>query len=51
MNEVELKRIPGTRDIYTIGSSDRVVHVLLDPVKLAGLIKVSLFYLEEEAYE
>jgi multidrug efflux pump subunit AcrB len=34
--EAELKRVKGTRDIYTIGSADRVIHVLLDPVKLAG---------------
>ncbi|MDY6943969.1 MAG: efflux RND transporter permease subunit, partial [Pseudomonadota bacterium] len=34
--EVELKRIPGTRDIYTVGGPDRVVHVQVDPVALAG---------------
>jgi len=34
--ESELKRIPGTRDIYTIGAPDQVVHVLLDPQALAG---------------
>ena len=34
--ETELKRVPGTRDIYTIGGPDRVVHVLLDPSKLSG---------------
>jgi multidrug efflux pump subunit AcrB len=34
--EVELKRVPGTRDIYTIGGADRVVHVLLDPQKMSG---------------
>jgi len=34
--ETELQRVPGTRDIYTIGGPDRVVHVTLDPVKLAG---------------
>jgi multidrug efflux pump subunit AcrB len=34
--ESELKRVPGTRDIYTIGTPDRVVHVLLDPQALAG---------------
>lgn len=34
--EVELKRVPGTRDIYTVGAPDRVVHVLLDPRRLAG---------------
>jgi len=34
--EAELKRVAGTRDIYTIGGPDRVVHVLPDPDKLAG---------------
>ncbi len=34
--EAELKRVNGTRDIYTIGGPEQVVHVLLDPVKLAG---------------
>ncbi len=34
--ESELKRVKGTRDIYTIGGPDQVVHVLLDPHKLAG---------------
>jgi multidrug efflux pump subunit AcrB len=34
--ESELKRVPGTRDIYTIGSPKRVVRVLLDPQALAG---------------
>jgi multidrug efflux pump subunit AcrB len=34
--ESELKRVPGTRDIYTIGNPDRVVQVLLDPQALAG---------------
>ncbi|RDH83326.1 MAG: multidrug transporter AcrB [endosymbiont of Escarpia spicata] len=34
--ESELKRVPGTRDIYTIGNPDRVVHVELDPQALAG---------------
>ena len=34
--EAELKRVPGTRDIYTIGATDRVVHVLPDPARLAG---------------
>ncbi len=34
--ETELKRVKGTRDIYTIGGPDQVVHVLLDPAKLAG---------------
>lgn len=34
--ETELQRVPGTRDIYTIGGPDRVVHVVPDPAKLAG---------------
>ncbi|MDH5258527.1 MAG: efflux RND transporter permease subunit, partial [Gammaproteobacteria bacterium] len=34
--ESELKRVPGTRDIYTIGGTDKVAHVLLDPQRLAG---------------
>ena len=34
--EAELKRVPGTRDIYTIGSTERVVSVLLDPQALSG---------------
>ncbi len=34
--ETELKRVAGTRDLYTIGAPDRVVRVLFDPAKLAG---------------
>ncbi|MGM0593657.1 MAG: efflux RND transporter permease subunit [Pseudomonadota bacterium] len=34
--EAELKRVKGTRDIYTIGGPDQVVHVKLDPVRLSG---------------
>ncbi|MFN2349449.1 MAG: efflux RND transporter permease subunit [Thioalkalivibrio sp.] len=34
--ESELKRVPGTRDIYTIGGPDHVVHVLLDPQRVSG---------------
>jgi len=34
--EVELKRVPGTRDIYTIGDPERVVKVTLDPQALAS---------------
>ena len=34
--ETELKRIKGTRDIFTVGGADQVVHVLLDPVKMSG---------------
>ncbi|MBE9568045.1 MAG: efflux RND transporter permease subunit [Proteobacteria bacterium] len=34
--ETELKRIRGTRDIYTIGSPKRVLHVVLDPQALSG---------------
>ncbi len=34
--EAELKRVPGTRDIYTIGAPTRIVSVHLDPDALAG---------------
>ncbi|MGF1644757.1 MAG: efflux RND transporter permease subunit [Thiotrichales bacterium] len=34
--EAELKRVPGTRDIYTIGGPENVVAVKLDPVRMAG---------------
>ena len=34
--ESELKRVTGSRDIYTIGGPQQVVHVLLDAEKLAG---------------
>ncbi|HRO27993.1 MAG TPA: efflux RND transporter permease subunit, partial [Luteimonas sp.] len=34
--ETELKRIPGTRDVYTIGAPERAVMVTLDPTRLAS---------------
>jgi multidrug efflux pump subunit AcrB len=34
--EAELKRVKGTRDIYTVGGPDNVVHVELDPLRMAG---------------
>ncbi|MEQ6341074.1 MAG: efflux RND transporter permease subunit [Gammaproteobacteria bacterium] len=34
--EAQLKRVPGTRDIYTVGGPDRVVHVQLDPKRMAA---------------
>jgi len=34
--EVELKRVPGTRDIYTLGGPDNVVRIQLDPQRLAA---------------
>jgi multidrug efflux pump subunit AcrB len=34
--EAELKRVPGTRDIYTIGAPTRLLSVRLDPEALAG---------------
>jgi len=34
--EAELKRVPGTRDIYTIGGADRVVRVVPDAARLSG---------------
>ncbi len=34
--ETEIKRVPGTRNVYTIGSPDSLIRVQLDPQKLAG---------------
>ena len=34
--EAEIKRVPGTRDVYTVGGPDSVVHVRLDPQRLAA---------------
>ena len=34
--ETELQRVPGTRDIYSIGAPERAVLVRLDPHRLAG---------------
>jgi multidrug efflux pump subunit AcrB len=34
--EAEIKRVPGTRDVYTIGGSQEIVHVELDPQRVAG---------------
>jgi len=34
--EVELKRVPGTRDVYTIGGTPDRVDVIFDPALLAG---------------
>ncbi len=34
--EAELQRVPGTRDIETLGGPDRAVRVLFDPQRLAG---------------
>ena len=34
--EAELKRVPGTRDIYALGGAERMVRVMLDPQRLAG---------------
>jgi len=34
--ESDLKRIQGTREIFTVGGPKKVVHVLLNPVKLSG---------------
>ncbi|ADC71021.1 acriflavin resistance protein [Thioalkalivibrio sp. K90mix] len=34
--ESELKRVPGTRDIYTVGGPDHVVHVRFKPETLAA---------------
>jgi len=42
--EAEIKRVPGTRDVYTVGGPDNVVHVIIDPQRLAatGLSLTSL---------
>ncbi|MFZ1625192.1 MAG: efflux RND transporter permease subunit [Gammaproteobacteria bacterium] len=34
--EMEIKRVPGTRDVYAIGSPDSVVRVTLDPQRLSA---------------
>ncbi|MBM5812199.1 MAG: efflux RND transporter permease subunit [Gammaproteobacteria bacterium] len=34
--ETEIQRVPGTRNVYTIGAPDDTVHVELDPQRLAG---------------
>ncbi len=34
--EIELKRINGTRDVYTIGGPGHVVRVLMDPERMAA---------------
>ena len=34
--ETEIKRVDGTRDVYTLGAPDRVVMVTLDAAKLAA---------------
>ncbi|MGD8789625.1 MAG: efflux RND transporter permease subunit, partial [Burkholderiales bacterium] len=34
--EVELKRVSGTRDVYTIGGPGHVVRVLIDPERMAA---------------
>ena len=34
--EAELKRVPGTREVYTVGGPDSVVHVRLDAQRLAA---------------
>jgi len=34
--ETELKRVPGTRDIYTVGGPERLVHVQIDPQRLSA---------------
>jgi multidrug efflux pump subunit AcrB len=34
--ETEIKRVPGTRNVYTIGAPQSLVRVQLDPQRLAG---------------
>ena len=44
--ETELKRVPGTRDIETIGGPEQVVRILLDPQKMAAR-NLSVFELQQ----
>jgi multidrug efflux pump subunit AcrB len=34
--EAEIKRVAGTRDVYTIGGAQNIVHVVLDPQRVSG---------------
>ena len=34
--EAEIKRVPGTRDVFTIGGPDNVIHVRLDAQRMAA---------------
>jgi len=34
--ETELKRVPGTRNVYSVGGGESVVRVSIDPPKLSG---------------
>jgi multidrug efflux pump subunit AcrB len=34
--EAEIKRVSGTRDVYTIGGPDNVVHVIIDPQRMSA---------------
>jgi multidrug efflux pump subunit AcrB len=34
--ESEIKRVPGTRNVYLVGDSEPAIHVELDPARLAG---------------
>jgi multidrug efflux pump subunit AcrB len=34
--EAEIKRIPGTRDVFSIGGAQDIVHVELDPERVTG---------------
>ena len=34
--EIELKRIAGTREVYTVGGPDNVVRVIMDPERMAA---------------
>ena len=34
--EAELKRVPGTRDVYPVGGAQDIVHVELDPERVVG---------------
>lgn len=34
--EAEIKRVPGTRNVYTIGGPSNVVHVIIDPQRMSA---------------
>ena len=42
--ETEIKRVPGTRNVYSIGGPQEVVHVLIDPARLSayGLTAINI---------
>jgi len=38
--EADIKRVPGTRDVYTVGGPDNVVQVELDPQRHPSVMKI-----------